>query len=366
MGRQHQQRRQMSRDEQIALLKAHGETDESIAALLAQSQLDHQQTAKRTAAAGPPPPPTPKDVYRLRNWSAYNAALVQRGSLTVWFDEASIEAWCAPKDPFKVGAPTIYSDTAILCALTLKAVFRLPLRQTEGFVGSLIRLLKLSLPVPDYSTLSRRGKTLDVPLGTRQRDEPLHLVVDSTGLKVFGEGEWKVRQHGWAKRRTWRKLHLGVDEATGEIVAQLVTSNDVTDGSVLRSLLEQVDDVVLQVTADGAYDTTDCYSAIEALGALAVIPPDADARDWGSDGARDRVVRRVKEVGRAAWKKESGYHRRSLAEVGMFRMKTIFGPALSARVMENQQTEGAIRCRALNTMTQLGMPDAYLFQRKSA
>lgn len=366
MGRQHQQRRQMSRDEQIDLLKAHGETDESIASLLAQSQRDHQQVAKRTAAAGPPPPPKPKDVYRLRNWSAYNAALVQRGGLTVWFDEASIEAWCAQKDPFKVGAPPLYSDTAILCALTLKAVFRLPLRQTEGFVGSLITLLKLSLPVPDYSTLSRRGKTLDVPLGTRQRDEPLHIVVDSTGLKVFGEGEWKVRQHGWAKRRIWRKLHLGVDEATGEIVAQLVTSKEVTDGSVLRSLLEQVDDVVLQVTADGAYDTTDCYSAIEALGALAVIPPDADARDWGSDGARDRVVRRVKEIGRAAWKKESGYHRRSLAEVGMFRMKTIFGPALSARVMENQQTEGAIRCRALNTMTRLGMPDAYLFQRKAA
>lgn len=365
MGRQHQRRRQMTREEQIALLKAHGETDETIATLLALSTPEQKRAAEEKAAAASKPEATSKEVYRLRNWSSYNQALVQRGSLTVWFDTESIAAWWAIHDPDKLGRPYTFSETAILCALTLKQVFGLALRQTEGFVASLISLLKLELPVPDYSTLCRRAKSLDVPLGNLRRDKPLHLVVDSTGLKLFGEGEWKMRQHGKKKRRTWCKLHLGVDEATGEIVAQVVTKNDVSDGEMLPHLLEQVDEVLAQVTGDGAYDATDCYAAIVALGALPVIPPDVDARDWGRDSARDRTVRRVNEVGRKVWKEESDYHRRSLAEVAMYRMKTIFGPCLRARSLERQQTEGAVRCRALNKMTQLGMPDAYLFQRKT-
>lgn len=367
MGRQHQKPRRMSRDEQIALLKAHGETDESIAALLAQSQADQERASAEVAAAGPQPAPLSKTVYRVRNWKEYNQALVKRGSLTLWFDQDSIAAWYAPADPDKLGHPLVYSDAAILCVLTLKAVFHLRLRQAEGFVRSLLELLKLELPVPDYTTLSRRAKTLDVSLGNHVREEePLHLVVDSTGLKVFGEGEWKVRQHGWQKRRTWRKLHLGVNEKTGEVVAQVLTGRDVTDDAMLCSLLDQVDEVLSQVTTDGAYDSSDCYSAILARGALPVIPPDKTARDWGSDGARDRTVRRVNEIGRAAWKQESDYHRRSLAETAMFRMKTIFGAYLSSRAMECQQTEAAIRCRALNRMTHLGMPSSYLFRDKAA
>jgi Transposase DDE domain len=364
MGRQHQQRRQQTREEQIAFLKAHGETDETIAALLALSEPDQKQTAAEGARVRPQPAPAAKGVYKIRNWSEYNKALVRRGSITLWFDDESIAGWWAEHNPDKLGAPYLYSDTAVLCALTLKEVFRLPLRQTEGFVGSLIELLSLELPVPNFSTLSRRAKTLDVPLGRKERDKPLHLVVDSTGLKVFGEGEWKVRQHGWVKRRTWRKLHLGVDESSGEIVCQVLTSKDVADSAMLRPLLEQVDDVLAQVTTDGAYDTTDCYGAIVARGALAVIPPNADAKDWGSHGARDQTVRRVNEIGRKAWKEESDYHRRSLAETAMFRMKTIFGPRLAARTEERQQTEAAVRCRALNRMTSLGMPSSYLFQSK--
>lgn len=366
MGRQHWTRQTKTRDEQIALLKTHGETDQSIALLLAQCEADKQRAAQAVAAAGPPPAPAPKPVYRLRNWKQYNQALVQRGSLTLWFDDSSIAGWCAAKDPDKLGAPTIYSDSAIVCVLTIKELFRLPLRQTEGFVASLIALLKLALPVPNYSTLSRRAKTLDVPLGNRRRNEPLHLVVDSTGLKVFGEGEWKVRQHGWVKRRTWRKLHLGVDEATGEIVAQVLTGREVTDDAMLRPLLEQVDQPLRQVSTDGGYDASDCYAAIQARKARPVIPPDVDARDWGSTGARDQTVRRIAEVGRKAWKQESGYHRRSLAETAMYRMKSIFGERLSARDLARQQTEVAIRCRALNRMTQAGMPQAYLFQGTQA
>ena len=160
-----------------------------------------------------------------------------------------------------------------------------------------------------------------MPLAHQARNEPLHLVVDSTGLKIFGEGEWKVRQHGWQQRRTWRKLHLGVDEATGEIVAQVTTEREVTDDAMLPELLAQVHESRDHVTTDGAYDTFAWYTAIEARGARPVIPPAVNAKDHGTDDARDRTVRRVAAMGRKPWKEESGYHRRSLAETAMFRMK---------------------------------------------
>lgn len=156
-----------------------------------------------------------------------------------------------------------------------------------------------------------------------------------------------------------------MNQKTGEIVAQVLTVREVTDDAMLRPLVEQVEEVLSQVTTDGAYDSSDCYSTILARGATPCIPPDTDARDWGSDGARDQTVRRVTEIGRKAWKEESGYHRRSLGETAMFRMKTIFGAYLAARMLERQQTEAAVRCRALNRMTHLGMPSSYLFQRKA-
>jgi len=343
-----------------------GVSEAEIAELVAQADADLARQAPQQAAAGPTSASAPKVRYRLRNWSAYTQALIQRGSLTFWFDEASLQQWCANMRAEQVGRPTTYSDTAVQCALTLQAVFHLALRQTQGFVASLLHLLHLDLPTPSYSTLSRRSATLDVPLVRQAPHEHLHLVVDSTGLKVFGEGEWKVRQHGWQKRRTWRKLHLGVDEATGEIVAQVTTEREVTDDAVLPELLAHVEERIEQVTTDGAYDTFACYAAIVARAARPVIPPDVNAKDHGTGSARDQTVHRVAEIGRSAWKEESGYHRRSLAETAMFRMKTIFGRQLAAHTLARQQTEAAIRCRALNRMTSLGMPDAYPVQDRAA
>ncbi len=156
-----------------------------------------------------------KQQYKIRNWGDYNKSLIKRGGLTLWFDEESISEWHNVNRTGQKGRPKRYSDVAILCMLTLRTLFKLPLRATQGLVASLIDLLVFPLQVADYTTVCRRQKHLSVPLWKKHTLEPLHAAFDSTGLKIFGEGEWKVRQHGYSKRRTWRKLHLGVNEATG-------------------------------------------------------------------------------------------------------------------------------------------------------
>lgn len=267
----------------------------------------------------------------------------------------------------KRGRPTLYHDQAIITALTLSKLFHLRLRQTKGFLRSLFRLLNIALPVPDSSTLCRRRKILDVPIraAKKEKREPLHVVIDSTGLKVYGDGEWKVRQHGYSKRRTWRKLHLAVDEASGEILSGKLTGNDTHDGEMLFPLLGKVEESVRQLSGDGAYDSHDAYEKLRKQGIRTTIPPRRDARikrhgnAKGEKSARDEVLRSIRRLGRKRWKVESGYHRRSLAETMMFRYKMIFGDHLSARIFESQQAEAALCCRALNIMTALGMPDSY-------
>src|SRR4051794_28296511 len=302
----------------------------------------------------------PQPIYRIRNWKQYNQALVNRGSLTLWVDQATLRAW-PYQGPAQQGAQFRYSDLAIQCVLTLRAVYHLPLRATEGFARSIFGLMGLDLDVPDYSTLCRRAKSLQITLPKRAVG-PLHLVIDSTGLKVFGEGEWKVRQHGYSRRRTWLKLHLAIDPDSHEIRAAMVTEPGVTDAEVVPDLLEQEDGQVEGVEADGAYDRRGVYEALLRRGARAIIPPRRDARiirhgnTSGPRLARDENLRRIREVGRAAWKRESGYHRRSLGETAMFRMKTIFGGGLASRSQERQAKEVGIRCRAMNIMTHQGMP----------
>jgi IS5 family transposase len=311
-------------------------------------------------------------VYRSRNWQEYNRSLVARGSLTLWIDQAVLDGWLNHERHGGRGASNTYSDTAILAALTLKVVYGLPLRATQGLLASLLRLMGVGhLRVPDYSTLCRRQQTLEVALPRPMSGQALHIVVDSTGCKIYGEGEWKVRQHGVSKRRTWRKLHVAVDEASGQVVAAVLTTNDVADGAVLAALLEQVGEPIKQLSGDGSYDQRPCYETLRQRQAAqgqelrVTIPPRHGARIWQHGNskrerlARDENLRRIRQVGRAQWKEESGYHRRSLAETTMFRKKTIFGEKLSARLFEAQATEAFIRCAALNKMTQLGMPDSY-------
>jgi len=188
-----------------------------------------------------------QQTYRLRNWSQYNKALVERGSLTLWVSEDVVRTWHERTRTGRRGKPATYTDTAILCMATLEEVYRLPLRATEGLTRSVIKLLGVELSVPDYTTLCRRRRSLTVALPRRNKSESLHMVVDSTGIKVYGEGEWKVRQHGYSRRRTWRKLHLGVDEATGELVAAVVTTNSFKDSQLLEDLLAQVAEEITQV-----------------------------------------------------------------------------------------------------------------------
>lgn len=313
---------------------------------------------------------TTKAAYRIRNWSEYNTALVQRGSLTVWFEEQVIHQWLNGEPTGKPGASPHYSDLAITCVLTLGLVFQLPLRQQQGLAASLLTMLKLCLPVPDYTTLCRRRQTLTVNVPAScalRRKEGVHLVVDSTGLKIYGEGEWKVRLHGKDKRRTWRKLHLAVDEATQEILAAELSLCTTGDSEVLPALLEQVarEDIALdQVSGDGSYDSWACHEVIAQHGARATIPVRAGSkiRQHGNCKApplpRDQILRRERQIGRAAWKRESGYHRRSLAETAMFRQKQIFGVGLGSRLWVSQRQEVFLRCVALNRMTQWGMPDS--------
>jgi IS5 family transposase len=225
--------------------------------------------------------------------------------------------------------------------------------------------LSINISVPCYTTLCRRRRTLEVSLPKRAKSAPLHLVVDSRDVKVYGEGEWKVRQHGWTRRRTWRKLHIGVDEASGEIRAATVTTNNYGDGQVLPDLLAQVESKLSQVTGDGGYDDRQCYAVISERGARAVIPPQRGARIWQHGNskqerhARDENVRGIRRHGRSKWKRESHYHRRSVAETTMFRLKMIFGERVAARGFDGQAAQMLVRCAVLNWMTHLGMPRSY-------
>jgi DDE family transposase len=304
----------------------------------------------------------PKQRHRVTNWAEYDAALRQRGSLTVWFTDAAIAAWRAEPRTTPGGQPW-YSPLAILTALTLRAVFRLALRQTEGLIGSILRLLGLDLAVPDHTTLSRRAGTLEVPRA-RPTGEPVHLLVDSTGLRLTGPGEWLTEKHGTRARRSWRKLHLGVDAGTGRIEAVELTGHETDDGSRVDPLLDQVADPLASFTGDGAYDRKDVYSAVAGRHpeAEVIVPPRRDAVPSGTAGTaptqRDRHLRLIAERGRMGWQKASGYNRRALVEAAVSRYKRVIGDALRSRTGRRQATEVAIAVQALNRMLELGRPES--------
>ena len=307
--------------------------------------------------------PKYKTKYRLKNWSAYDIALRERGNITVWFDEEAICAWKASPSGCP-GGPRKYSDIAIVTALTLRTVFHLPLRQTEGFVASLIRLMDLALKTPDHTTLSRRSRDVEGP-HFPQTGGPLHLVIDSTGLKILGDGEWQSHKHKTSnKRRSWRKLHLGID-GDGYIVASALTDRMADDGCVAISMLEQIEHSIARFTADGAYDSRPMYEALATAGATnikIVIPPmktaAMDSRATGVWCQRNDAIERIGEVGRRQWRKESGAHQQARAENGMYRYKRIIGDRLRAKYREAQKREALIAVDVINRMTALGMPES--------
>ena len=301
--------------------------------------------------------------YRIHNWSRYNAGLKQRGSLTFWLSEDVIDGWLEETLTGRRGASPTYTDLAISTFEILKSVYGLAGRQTEGLMSSLFELMGVELPIPEHSTVSRRKGKLSVTLPVVPKSGSVHLVVDSTGVKVYGEGEWKTRQHGISKRRTWRKLHLGIDESTGEILSAVVTTNDVHDSEILPELLEATEVDIEKVSADGAYDKRRCYAALTDRGAEAVIPPQKNAKIWQHGNCkapphpRDENLRAIRKRGRKTWKQQSNYHRRSIAETTMFRLKAIFGGKLRSRKFDNQAAELLLQCAALNRMIQVAKPD---------
>lgn len=296
--------------------------------------------------------------YKTTNWSSYNRALKQRGSLTVWFDP---EMTWSPPPSGRRGRQQSFSDAAIQTCLTMKVLFGMPLRQTTGFVESLLKLVGLDWPVPDFSTLCRRQKTLNVRLPYHGSKGALNLLIDSTGIKAEGEGEWNARKHGGPKRRIWRKVHLGIDAETLEVRAVEVTSSNIGDAPMLPELLDQIppNQHIGTVTADGAYDTRKCHEAIAARDACAVIPPRKNAKSWKPTSAgavaRNEAVRASRYLGRALWRNLTGYHRRSRVETKMHCIK-LLGQSLMAKDFDRQVAEIQIRIAVLNRYTALGIP----------
>ena len=287
----------------------------------------------------------------------------------MWFTEEAVDAWAAEPRTTRGGQPW-YSELAILTALTLRAVFRLAYRQTEGLIGSLMRLLGLDLPVPDHTTLSRRAATLEVPRprsGSRSDyghdPEPVHLLVDSTGLKLCGPGEWLIEKHGTKTRRSWRKLHLGRDADTGQIVAATLTTHDVDDGSQVDPLLDQVDGQIASFTGDGAYDQEDVYASVAERHpeAAIIVPPRTTAvPSRAAETAptqRDRHLQLIAKRGRRGWQTASGYTKRAGAETAISRYKRVIGDGLRSHTEERRVTEMDVAVHVLNRMLELGRPN---------
>src|SRR5215217_5975282 len=306
----------------------------------------------------------PEQKRKVVNWREYDESLRRRGSLTVWFSDEAVEAWEAERRTSRGGQPA-YSDLAILTALTFKAVFRLAYRQTEGLIGSVIGLLGLDLAVPDHTTLCRRAETLEVPRpkprgagadsGAGRDTGPMHLLVDSTGLKLIGAGEWLVEKHGAKRRRSWRKLHLGVDAETGRIVAATLTDRDEDDASQVGPLLDQVADPVASFTADGAYDQESVYADVAERHpeAAIIVPPRSTAvasqTAASAPTQRDRHLQLIAEQGRMGWQKASGYTKRARAETAISRFKRVIGDGLRSHM--------DVAVHVLNRMLELGRPN---------
>src|SRR5688572_25437291 len=310
--------------------------------------------------------------YKITNWREYNKSLVSRGSVTLWLSDDVAEGWYGDSTGGERGRPQVYSEAAIQFFLTIKYMYDLPYRSTQGFVDSLLKLAKLDVKSPCYTQACRRSEALAVkPEPISKAKGHRDIVVDSTGLKVYGEGEWKVRKHGASKRRTWRKLHLAVDPATHEILAHSLTGNDAGDGEEFPGLIDSVAGEIGDCMGDGAYDTKDCHEKCRERGAKLVAPPRRGAvvqkpgKETPGLALRDDYVKRIAalteetgdaEEARKRWKKETGYHRRSIGETAMFRFKTICGPKLSSRQEPKQKTEVAVKVNILNRFTKLGMP----------
>jgi len=297
----------------------------------------------------------PKAKYAVKNWAAYNEYLRLRGDVLIWFDPVMLPGWRA-SGVRKRGGKLIYSDLAIELCLTLRVVFGLPLRQTHGFVRSVFRLMDLGLPIPDFSTLSRRGQSLDITDDIQLSDGPITLIVDSTGLQVHSGRAWMQQKHGIKKlRKTWRKLHIGFDPASRQIITSSLTTEHVDDEAALPDLCA-TGHLVNRFLGDGAYDGGPSEAVIRNAfdcDVEIVIPPPCDAIH-GNSPMRNAHIEHIEKHGRIAWQRDTGYNERSGVEAQIGRYKSVIGSKLQSRNLETQQTETTIGVKSLNRMTRIG------------
>lgn len=303
--------------------------------------------------------------YKVRNWSQYNEALKKRGSLSLWISEDAIKSWQSPKDPHFIGAPKQYSDEEILCMMMLKVVYSLPYRQLVGFMISIFSLMSVMLCVPHFTTIATRAKLLGRHFKKLSERNPTDLVFDSSGFKIYGEGEWKVRRHGKQTRRRWKKFHIGVCPKTHEIIVAEVTELETADCEVGPRLMKKAPCSVKRGIGDGAYDTWDCYKTAHEKGQELIVPPRQGAvvheEEEAWQQARNNAIRQIIGLGdgeeaMALWKKLVGYHDRSLVETAFSRFKGIFGDKLFSKKVKTQDVELNLKAYVMNRMTQQGMP----------
>ncbi len=300
-----------------------------------------------------------KNIYRVKNWKDYNNSLINRGSITVYIKQETLNEWKAKPQGTR-GHQKEYSDAAIQMMIMIRKIFHLRLRQLQGFICSIFNMQSIDLPVPNYSTVSRRGGKIKISLPKTPR-EHIVAIFDSTGLKIFGEGEWKVRQHGYSKRRNWKKLHIMIDQY-GEIRALELTGNNVDDAEMVADLIKDEKDKIIETIGDGAYDKKKVYDQFDDT--VKVNIPPCDNAVSGLAPARDAILCDILNSSLADWKINNGYHVRSGVENTMYRIKTIFGGMLFSRNDENQINESKIMCAALNKISKLGMPESYLVKGK--
>ncbi|WP_027160356.1 IS5 family transposase [Methylobacter luteus] len=298
-----------------------------------------------------------KSRYQVTNWHDYNNGLRRRGDFTIWFTEEAIAGW----RPIKTGArgrPREYSDIAIETAGFIRQVFHLPLRQTEGFMNSPARVMNAGITIPDFSSIAKRSIVFPRHILSKAKEAGSIVIVDSTGLKVYGKDEWHQEKHNVPARRTWRRLHLVIVENHNVLACELTTP-EVGDPTAVPDLLDQIDTPFDIFMGDGAYDGEPVYKAVLAKQSHVhvVVPPPRNAvcSDAG-DTQRDQHIQTLAEQGRIAWQRKTGYNFRNYVELAMQRYKRIFGNTMKARALPQQKTEAWCSASALNRMTGLGMP----------
>jgi hypothetical protein len=294
--------------------------------------------------------------HAKRNWSQYNRSLVNKGSLTIWIDSNYYEQWI---NLGRRGRPK-FDKSVIKIGWILKTVYRLTYRALEGFFGSILKLMKLPHKVPNYTLFCKRANEVLEELPKLSKRRPTDLVVDSSGLKVYGEGEWKVKVHGRDKPRKWIKAHIAVDPQSQEIIALEVTESTVGDATVLPTLLEKTTNSVKRVFADGAYDRLKCRQYLHNHGIEGTIPPPKNAciRQKEALSGRNDAIKTIRyfggdKVAKSIWKKLVGYHKRSLVETAFSSLKRFFGDRLQSLKKSTQTLEITLRCWSLNRIRRL-------------